>query len=1430
MAELATGAVTTLLGVISHEAVRLGRVRRDVQFIQEEMESMGSFLANLSGSSREHDEQVRTWMNQVRILANDCNNCIDLYLYRGDPGFHRPRGGLRLYLWWAPWLLRKLLAQHRAAGHLRELKDRAQDIGNRRLRYGVEVKTAELSSSSGAGVGLTEPLLLPATQDHEEDDDDQDGVDPLKVALSMTTMSMTMDMDEYFRTRLDHWIGSVVQAEAGAVAAEEDIMPESSAGSNPLLPCIVFVVTKPEDADALGRKALAVAQAHLKRVEDAHDKVVPPDGALAHQVKAVVPSETNDSDPLVHQDKAAGPSETKDVCALANEDNEVVPSETKDTGTLRTKTRQCHWRPRTSALLRMKIRRLCHPRPRTIALLCIKIRRLCHRRPRTAVPPETKDVSAPMHEAEVDVPPETKDQEKTVVPPMTKDAGAYAPGDKAMPLENKDVSTPVHQDKVMPPETKHTTDLAHEDKVVPPEINDTSAVVHEDKVVPPETIAQVVAPRNVVVLVDMSAVHFDFVPLRPYRILCYILRQLNRQQGTTPPTTKWGTYDYMKRMLRAIKDEIKEIKVDKTIEDINCNLVDGKDLIKPKEDGKDLEKKVTTKPLGQLLSLLIYCSTTTAAEKEDKKKKSMIAEVYDVIIKQTAKKLKRKIEAGGSNTKQLKEPEYEDILWKVFPRPSSISTIATNGTPGTLVEDEIKDMVKEVKGMLHELRELDKSEKNQETGSEPAQTEEDYFKKTIKNKKEEIEWKITKQLMVKRIVEKIQECLGDDQRRILVILKVDYKYVPKWEKTRKTLGLLECPITGAVIVATKTTQQDTKQYFHCPEKDLVEYSLVGLYLDTVLQHTSHHMNDDKIRKIVHNILCECKSDEFCMKIFAHALYAKPKRSSEELSKLHGSLQASAAQKSLPSRMFKFSYRDLPKEYRSCLLYLAIFPLGEPIRRSTLIGRWVAEGLITTKEWHWSSSVEEADKCFDTLVARCLVCPAGIGATGTVKSCTVHKTVYGFITKIAMKQHILETRLSHHLAHHFSIFSDVRLRSSQKIENFLEKSSQFSKLKVLDLEGCDCFPEYQHYLRNICRKMLMLKYLCLRRTNVTELPSEINNLLELEVLDIRQTNIPASATRHVLLRKLKRLLAGNVDSSPVDFPEKIKKFNVKPQNRLKLLLAGHVGSSTSNRADFSSVQIPEKIEKMEGVEVLSNVKPKNNQDLKDIGSLNQLKKLGVAINKESDLQPLLEAISDLLTQSLRFLSITLDIPGHKGTPAALCLKEDCPNVLERLSINESTGAQKGQLLKIFCENGKQLAKVTLTGTLLSQEDLKVLAELENLLCLKLRHNAYTDSKLVFNKGKFKNLENFLVEGTSITEIKFDNGAASKLERIIWSFTKIDSLSGIDKLPALKELELNGDTVPNAVKEDIKRLKSRSAQPKAFPLLPRCIINSSHDLGL
>jgi len=400
-----------------------------------------------------------------------------------------------------------------------------------------------------------------------------------------------------------------------------------------------------------------------------------------------------------------------------------------------------------------------------------------------------------------------------------------------------------------------------------------------------------------------------------------------------------------------------------------------------------------------------------------------------------------------------------------------------------------------------QVRELNVDEATNKTGEILGPT----IKKTTEKMKD-IQVKIKRQLDINGIVTNIKNHL--EREETLIILKVDHKYVSEWEQTRSALSLLPCIAVVMILTKTETNLKKAKEEYCYPKGEPIDYSsLAAFYHGIVLEITGlqkGECNDDA--QILRAILDKCESNELCMKIFAQALYAKPKRSKEELHRLHNNLQV-LPQKSYPSiarKMFKFSYRDMPKECQSCLLYLAIFPPGHKIRRSTVIGRWVAERMITNEDFRWSSSVQVAEQCFDALVTRGLVYSAEISATGRVKSCMVDDVAHDFITTMAKKQRIVEPRLSHHLARYFSIFSDLHLRVSDEINDFLERlseSSQWPRLKVLDLEGCRCFKNNRRYLR------------------------------ELEVLDIQQTEVPESFTRGLLLLKLKRLLAGNKSPGP-----------------------------------------------------------------------------------------------------------------------------------------------------------------------------------------------------------------------------------------------------------------------------------------------------------
>uniref|UniRef100_A0A0E0MEK1 NB-ARC domain-containing protein n=1 Tax=Oryza punctata TaxID=4537 RepID=A0A0E0MEK1_ORYPU len=919
--------------------------------------------------------------------------------------------------------------------------------------------------------------------------------------------------------------------------------------------------------------------------------------------------------------------------------------------------------------------------------------------------------------------------------------------------------------------------------------------------------------------------------------------------------------------------------------------------MKPEEDDDNMEGKISKgNSLGVLLALLVRSS---AADETKEKVMSILPETefYDHIIKTAAKKLKYQTEQvqvkqeGGANQQILLEPvRYEHILQEVFSKNSMRQQAQEQDTKQaatsavTLAEDQIKEIIDKVK--QEALREVSKTflqqdqvnedkcnkeqptsvpaggqgptaealteetkEKGQQaTGSNPTQDQIpqatveqktieilDSIKETIE-KMRYIRRKIERQLVMAGIVDEIQKHLGS-VKKTLIILKIDHKYVREWEKTRNALSLLPKKAAVMIIMKTKGIQNiqiRAKEYCY-PIEEPIDYSLVALYHEIVLEITSQQKNEDNYDPwIFSTILDKCEPHEFCWKIFTHTLYVKPRRSKEELHKLHNSLQAvpTKSLRSIAMKMFKFSYRDMPKEYQSCLLYLAIFPPGYKIRRSTLIGRWVAEGLITTDDWHWSSSVQKAEQCFEELIARWFVYSTDISAPGRVKSCTVGDLVHDFITEIAKKQRIVETRLSYHLARYFSIFNDLHLRGSDKIDDFfkrLSESSQWSRLKVLDLEGCQCFEKNRRYLRNICNKIMLLKYLSLRGTDVNWLPSEINNLRELEVLDIRQTKVPATAIEDIILLKLKRLLVGHTNPSPssttdtgtpfpshVLVPEKIEK-NAKKSKDLKDIgrlwqlriedklssdtmhtwrrsspsvgmgSRNSVESSNGTEIGFEDKAAPEveKIVLSTNIESITFAGAKQFPKLEELELNNTSYITATAVHgpdSEASFAPAATSATNLSPSTPTIAAATAaastDLPLSTPTdpaPVAAAATDYAPST--------STTANNNDMFSEFLGNAKQIAK-------LLDESCDV-------------------SQLAFNKEKVLIKLNVLVVNCArITEIIFNSGACPKLEKVVWTFTEMKSFSGIDNLPRLKELEFNGESIPNHVKEAIGKHRNKT----------------------
>ncbi|XP_052137507.1 disease resistance protein PIK6-NP-like isoform X2 [Oryza glaberrima] len=154
--ELVVGAseatMRSLLGklgnLLAQEYALISGVRGDIQYINDELASMQAFLRDLSvlPEGHYHDNRSKDWMKQIRDIAYDVEDCIDDFAHR------LPQDSIsdakcsflvtkmyELLTWWP---------RRDIASRIAELKVRAQQIADRRNRYGVNNPELHCDSSN----------------------------------------------------------------------------------------------------------------------------------------------------------------------------------------------------------------------------------------------------------------------------------------------------------------------------------------------------------------------------------------------------------------------------------------------------------------------------------------------------------------------------------------------------------------------------------------------------------------------------------------------------------------------------------------------------------------------------------------------------------------------------------------------------------------------------------------------------------------------------------------------------------------------------------------------------------------------------------------------------------------------------------------------------------------------------------------------------------------------------------------------------------------------------------------------------------------------------------------------------------------------------------------------------------------------------------
>ncbi|CAL4897751.1 unnamed protein product [Urochloa decumbens] len=714
--------------------------------------------------------------------------------------------------------------------------------------------------------------------------------------------------------------------------------------------------------------------------------------------------------------------------------------------------------------------------------------------------------------------------------------------------------------------------------------------------------------------------------------------------------------------------------------------------------------------------------------------------------------------------------------------------------------------------------------------------------------------------------------LSQDRKCLIVV--DDLLHTKEWDAIAEAFGKVE---NASWTIVITSRQQDIAE--HCCKKlecrhmlDILEaMEARELFIKTVFKKTVD-LNKEypELVEPAKFILNKCNGLPLAIVTIGSFLAGQESISAMEWRRLNehitAELEMNPKMDLIRSVLMK-SYDGLPYYLKPCFLYMSIFPEDCNIRRRRLVRRWAVEGY--SAEARDKSFMEIADGYFEELTGRSMVLPTQESITSKQKadSCKLHDLIRDISISMSMKENLvfrLEDGCSsntHGAVRHLAISSNwegdegefrsiVELSCIRSLTVFgkwkpFYISDKIRFLRVLDLEGTEDLAN--HCLENI-GKLLHLRYLSLRMCfGIFCLPDSVGNLSQLEVLDIKRTEIQVLPKTIIRLRKLRYLHAGSggfcIHTSGLSNPEKCMEL-LKVQRDACFGKFSKIYTRRSMRdwcaiaccaalppimmgmkfSDDHGVTVPKGMDKLKSLHTLRYVHLAwGNAVVEEIKGLTGLRKLGVVGISEKNCQNLRLAISKLSLLESLSLSSDLDFS------VFLSDVNPPPENLKSLKL-----FGKMAELPEWIKGLQNLVKLRLIATDLTSSGaamlLQDIGKLRNLSILSLAEHAGYDpgyditvGQIKFKSGLFmslKVLDLTYPPGTEFKSVKFDNEAMPKLEVLHLRIGQTVSFCGVQHLQSIKEIRVShsyNDTPDESKQSFFRELREQLDKEKMGHLL-------------
>jgi disease resistance protein RPM1 len=432
------------------------------------------------------------------------------------------------------------------------------------------------------------------------------------------------------------------------------------------------------------------------------------------------------------------------------------------------------------------------------------------------------------------------------------------------------------------------------------------------------------------------------------------------------------------------------------------------------------------------------------------------------------------------------------------------------------------------------------------------------------------------------------------------------------------------------------------------------------------------------------------------------------------------------------------YMHLPRPLNTCLLHLAVHGKNQMIRRTAMANKWVAEGFIPCGQA--SDGEILAGMCFDALSRRNLIQRVEYGNYLGEEIYEVNYMMQNVFKKLAhdsgfanvfsgqgciplrdlQSNRLLAqysgSELSIHMEPKYLIPRICSLTIVGPVKIYFNCDQEH--LVVLDMDGCKELDNVA--MDRICR-MIKLKYLSIKHTQVTKITPEIGEMQCLETLDIRQTQIsnlpPEIGTlqklkilnaRQTLIRCLPREVGKLQNLETLDVRQTQVKELPKEIVQLPKLAHLYFGQISS----LGVVKLPVGSDQLKSVEVFGTVDSRewSESAMEEISGLTGVRELEVVLHD----QPVDKIKNDKLLSSIgKCMQLKyLIINGDYNPNDDLLVSPNFP-LIEKLKL-------AGRFVKIprWLAQHRILKKLDFRVCKLDQDDLKILGGLPLLSTLAL----------------------------------------------------------------------------------------------------------------